>query len=441
MTDLSLAELIPALRSGRRSPAEYLSELERRFAEVEPRVLAFMPEPGRFDRLRREAAALEARFPDPTSRPTLFGVPVGVKDIFHVDGFPTTGGSRLPPEVLRGPQAESVTRLIEAGALILGKTVSTEFAYFAPGPTRNPRSPAGKTHTPGGSSSGSAAAVAAGLAPLTLGTQTIGSILRPASFCGIVGFKPTYDRVSRAGVIPLAPSLDHVGPFATDVTGVALAASVLIRDWRTAVEVERRPVLAIPEGPYLERASGEMLAHFRRICGQLQEAGYTLKPVTILADIAALLERHYTLTAGEAARVHADWYARFGDLYHPRTRALIERGRAVPDPVLAELRGGCRQLRQTLHEIMARQGIDVWVAPAAVGPALEGLESTGDPIMNLPWTHAGLPALSLPAGELDGLPVGLQLVGRFGADEELLAWATKIEDVIRTAKTQSSQSA
>lgn len=431
MTDLSLAELTAALRSGQRLPADYLAELERRFGEVEPQVLAFMPEPGRFERLWREAAALEARFPDPASRPPLFGVPVGIKDIFHVDGFPTTGGSRLPPEALRGPQAESVTRLIEAGALILGKTVSTEFAYFAPGPTRNPKGPAGRTHTPGGSSSGSAAAVAAGLAPLTLGTQTIGSILRPASFCGVVGFKPTYDRVSRAGVIPLAPSLDHVGPFAGDVAGVTLAASVLIGDWRTTVEVGRRPILAIPEGPYLEYASGEMRAHFRQVCERLREAGYTLKSVAVLADIAALRERHYTLTTGEAARVHAEWYAHFADRYHPRTRELIERGRTVSGPVLAELRGGCRQLRQTLAEMMTRHAVDMWVAPAAVGPAPEGLESTGDPIMNLPWTHAGLPALSLPAGELNGLPVGLQLVGRFGADEQLLAWAAEVENVLR----------
>lgn len=189
-------------------------------------------------------------------------------------------------------------------------------------------------------------------------------------------------------------------------------------------------MLAIPDGPYLECASSEMRAHFHRVCGRLREAGYTLKSVAILADIATLRERHYALTAGEAARVHAEWYARFGDLYHPRTRELLERGRTVPTPVLAELRGGCRQLRQTLMEAMTRHGVDVWIAPAAVGPAPEGLESTGDPMMNLPWTHAGLPALSLPAGELDGLPVGLQLVGRFGADEQLLAWASAIEKLI-----------
>ncbi len=430
MSDLSLAELLPDLRSGRRPLADYLSELEYRFAETEPQVLAFLPEPGRFERLRRDAAALEARFPEPATRPRLFGVPVGIKDIFHADGFPTTGGSRLPPEVLRGPQAESVTRLIEAGALILGKTVSTEFAYFAPGPTRNPRSSAGTTHTPGGSSSGSAAAVAAGLAPLTLGTQTIGSILRPASFCGVVGFKPTYDRVSRAGVIPLSPSLDHVGWFAEDVAGVALAASVLIGDWRLEIEPGQKPVLGVPAGPYLERASSEMLAHFHAVCERLREAGYALKSVAILSDIAALCERHNLLMAGEAARVHADWYARFSDLYHLKTRELIERGRTVSDPVLAELRGSRPQLRQALAHAMAKHDVSVWVAPAAVGPAPEGLASTGDPVMNLPWTHAGLPALSLPAGEIAGLPVGLQLVGHFGADEQLLAWAVEIEKVI-----------
>ncbi|MBL8055948.1 MAG: Asp-tRNA(Asn)/Glu-tRNA(Gln) amidotransferase GatCAB subunit A, partial [Anaerolineales bacterium] len=200
----SLPELAAALRSGALPLDAYLAALEARFTEREPAVLAFMPEPGRWDRLRQAARALLARYPDPQTRPPLFGVAVGVKDIFHVDGLPTTGGSQLPPDVLRGPQAESVTRLLAAGALILGKTVSTEFAYFGPGPTRNPHNPA---HTPGGSSSGSAAAVAAGLAPLALGTQTIGSLIRPASFCGVVAFKPSYERVSRAGVIPVSAAL------------------------------------------------------------------------------------------------------------------------------------------------------------------------------------------------------------------------------------------
>ncbi|MBI4771596.1 MAG: amidase, partial [Chloroflexi bacterium] len=236
----SLPDLAGALRNGDLPLTTYLAALEAHFSAREPAVLAFLPEPDRFDRLRREAAALLERYPDPDARPPLFGAPVGVKDIFHVAGFPTRAGSRLPPEALAGPEADSVRALKAAGALILGKTVSTEFAYFGPGPTRNPHAP---DHTPGGSSSGSAAAVAAGLCPLALGTQTIGSIIRPAAFCGVVGFKPGYERVSRAGVIPLSPSLDHVGVFAAEVAGVALAARVLVGDWRLEIGDRGQPVV------------------------------------------------------------------------------------------------------------------------------------------------------------------------------------------------------
>ena len=161
-----------------------LDAVQARVEAREPSIQALLPEAGRFDRLRREARALADRYRDPSARPPLFGWLFGVKDIFHVDGWPTRAGSRLPESVLVGPEAESVARLKAAGALILGKTVTTEFAYFTPGPTRNPHN---LEHTPGGSSSGSAAAVAAGYCPFALGTQTIGSIIRPAAFCGTIG--------------------------------------------------------------------------------------------------------------------------------------------------------------------------------------------------------------------------------------------------------------
>ena len=190
-----------------------IDDVHARFEALEPSIQAFLPEDGRFERLRREARALCERHPDPAVRPPLFGCLAGVKDLFHVAGWPTRAGSRLPSDALRGEEADSVSRLKTAGALIVGKTVTTEFAHFAPGPTRNPRNPG---HTPGGSSSGSAAAVAAGLCDIALGSQTIGSIVRPAAFCGVVGLKPTYDRISARGVIPLAPSLDHVGCLSPD---------------------------------------------------------------------------------------------------------------------------------------------------------------------------------------------------------------------------------
>lgn len=239
----------PDLRPG--NPHDYLAELARYFLECEPRVLAFLPEQDRFERLHREAEILLEKYPDPSLRPPLFGVPVGIKDIFQVDGFETRAGSRLPPNEFKGREGSCIARLKKAGALILGKTVTCEFAYRAPGPTRNPHDP---EHTPGGSSSGSAAAVAARLCPLALGTQTIGSTNRPAAYCGILGFKPSYGRIALDGVIPLAPSADHAGLFAIDMETMALAASLIIPDWR-AFQKARRPVLAVPEGPYLERAA------------------------------------------------------------------------------------------------------------------------------------------------------------------------------------------
>ena len=199
--------LVNALRSGELSLLDYLDELEARFKKLEPSIHAFVPEDNRFDRLRRDARALVDRYPKPLSRPPLFGLPFGIKDIFRVEGFDTRAGSNLPPETFAGREARAVTILKSAGALILGKAVTTEFAYFGPGPSRNPHN---LDHSPGGSSSGSAAAVAAGLCPIATGTQTIGSIVRPASFCGIVGFKPSYERISRSGVIPLATWLSPV---------------------------------------------------------------------------------------------------------------------------------------------------------------------------------------------------------------------------------------
>lgn len=424
------ATILQALRWGEVALPTYLAELETHFVAREPEVMAFLPENGRFSRLQREASHLLAKYPDPEKRPFLFGLPVGVKDIFHVDGFMTQAGCKLPPALLQGAEAESVRRLRAAGALIVGKTVTTEFAYFAPGPTRNPHNLA---HTPGGSSSGSAAAVGAGQCLLALGTQTIGSIGRPAAFCGVVGFKPSYERISRQGVIPLAPGVDHVGFFAPDVAGAALAARVLLTDWRKGeTAVARPPILGIPEGPYLERTSLFALAFFRETCRQLSAAGFTLKPIPIMPDFAEIEARHRLIVAAQAAQVHAAWFAAHANLYRPQTAELIERGQAVAPAPLAGALAARLRLRAELSQKMAQEGIDLWLAPGASGAAPAGLDSTGDPVMNLPWTHSGLPALSLPSGLDDaGLPLGIQLVGDWQMDERLLGWAAKIEAILR----------
>ena len=419
----SLTQLAADLSNGRLPLLTYLDQLEAYFDQREPEVLAFVPENGRFARLRREAQALLAQYPDPARRPPLFGIPIGVKDIFHTAGFVTQAGSRVPASAIQGQEATSVSQLKAVGTLILGKTVTTEFAYFAPGPTRNPHNPA---HTPGGSSSGSAAAVGVGLAPLTFGTQTIGSINRPAAFCGVVGYKPTYDRISRAGVIPLSPSVDHIGLFASDVAGCELAASLLCTNWQPISA--NRPTLGIPEGAYLERTSAAGLAHFRATCQRLTEAGFMVKSVPVMADFDDIYTRHNVIVAADAAQVHAHWFAQYGELYHLKTADLIKRGQGITAVSLQTALAGREQLRHELAAAAAAHTVDLWLSPPALGAAPAGLDSTGDPVMNLPWTHAGVPSLTVPAGlDEQGLPMGLQLAAGWQQDELLFGWGKQIE--------------
>jgi Asp-tRNA(Asn)/Glu-tRNA(Gln) amidotransferase A subunit family amidase len=422
--------LIEELRSGALTLPELLMQVEALFIEHEPLVLAFLPEEGRFRRLRREADELVLRYPDLIKRPVLFGAVVGVKDIFHVAGFVTQAGSRLPAEVLQGKEAASVTRLKNAGALIFGKTVTTEFAYFSPGPTRNPHN---EEHTPGGSSSGSAAAVAAGFCHIALGTQTIGSVIRPASFCGVVGLKPTYDRISREGVIPLSPSLDHVGFFVPDAEGALDAARVLYGDWDEPTGPLKKPRLGIPEGPYLQSISQDSLAHFENVYKLLERAGYQLQRIQVMPDFEEIRARHDHIMAAEAAQVHADWFRDYGNLYSAKFAELIHRGQSITDNQLQRALAAREDFRADIRRTFLDHDIDVWISPSTIGPAPKGLDSTGDPIMNLPWTQAGLPAINLPAGKSqDGLPLGLQVVGNWYKDESLLFWANDLEQVLKT---------
>jgi Asp-tRNA(Asn)/Glu-tRNA(Gln) amidotransferase A subunit family amidase len=429
-------KLLTSLREGDLTLPEYLAQAEAHFNEREPHVQAFIPDQGRFDRLHKEAETLVSKYPDMVNRPPLYGMLVGVKDIFHVEGFKTQAGSRLPAEQLQDSEARSVTRLKHAGALILGKTITTEFAYFTPGPTRNPHH---SEHTPGGSSSGSAAAVGADLCPIALGTQTIGSIIRPAAFCGVVGFKPTYERISREGVIPLSPSFDHVGSFTQDVPTAKQAASVLVEDWKLLAFEEsgikkRKPVLGIPEGSYLSSASDPALVRFNTSCDTLARAGYELRRIPIMNDFQKIRDRQDLILSAEAARGHAAWFEKYADLYSPKFAELIKRGQAVSDSQLKAALAARETFRAELRQAMIDNNIELWIAPSAPGAAPKGIESTGDPVMNLPWTQAGLPAISLPAGKTDeGLPLGLQVIANWYKDESLLAWAEDIEQVVSTS--------
>jgi len=422
-----LAATVEALRSGRMDPKEYVERMCARVADSDSRLEAMLPEPGRHERLGREIAGLLKKFPDPSNRPPLFGLLVAVKDIFHVSGFVTRAGTRVPPEFFAGPEANIVRLLRDAGALILGKSVTTEFAYFEPGPTRNPRNPA---HTPGGSSSGSAAAVAAGYCALALGTQTIGSVTRPAAFCGIVGFKPTLNRLPTKGLVYFSRTIDHVGLFTQDIAGMALAASVLCRDWRLDFARGEVPVLGVPIGPYLEQAEPEALDAFEKQVQMLEEIGSKVKRVPILADIEDLNHLHRQMVFAEFARAHAEIYAQHTALYRPRTAEIIEIGQKVSEEALAAARANCAKLRAELEAQMVEAGIDLWVCPAACGAAPAGIHATGDPNMSLPWTHAGMPVVNLPAGySRNKLPLSLQFIAPFGEDEALLSWAQVLEGI------------
>ena len=402
------------------------SQLER-VAALEPELKALVGEENRPERIRCEVAVqAQCTASSATSLP-LWGTLVGIKDIFHVDGLPTRAGSLLPPEALAGEEAACVRLLKEAGALVLGKTTTTEFAFFEPGPTRNPNNTA---HTPGGSSSGSAAAVAAGYCPLAIGSQTVGSVIRPAAFCGVLGFKPSWGRIPSEGMLYYSPSVDTVGVFARSCAWMEVAASVLCANWKSVGE-PRLPTVGIPEGPYLAQASGEALTLFEGQVDRLQRAGWTVRRVPLLSDIGEINARHTRLISGEMARVHAELFTQYEALYRPKTAQLVRDGRAVTESEIGRARAGCVRLREEVEEAMDVSDVDMWLSPAATGPAPRGLASTGDPAMNLPWTHAGLPSCAVPCERVAGnLPMGLQCVAGSGQDELLLQWVRALEGTL-----------
>jgi len=421
-----LAPTVKALRNGEMDLVAYVDEMCDRVEELDGEVEAMLPEADRRKRLHAEAMALQQHFTAPSERPPLYGALVAVKDIFHVPGFVTRAGSEVPPELFAGPEATCVRWLRDAGALVLGKSVTTEFAYFEPGPTRNPHN---LEHTPGGSSSGSAAGVAAGFCPLALGSQTIGSVIRPAAFCGIVGFKPTLYRIPTAGLVYFSLTLDQVGLFTQDMAGTALAASVLCQAWRQVPAPETLPVLGVPEGPYLQQAEPEGIKAFEQHLSELESMGCSIKRLPALSHINELNHLHRQMIFAEFAKEHDAMYANHASLYRPRTAEIIEIGQKVGDHELDTARANCNKLRAELEVQMAQAGIDLWVCPSASGPAPEGIRATGDPNMNLPWTHAGMPVITLPAGRAEnGLPLGLQFIAPFGADEYLIVWCQVLAD-------------
>jgi Asp-tRNA(Asn)/Glu-tRNA(Gln) amidotransferase A subunit family amidase len=360
----------------------------------------------------------------------LHGVPVGLKDIIDTADMPTENGSPLCAGRTPSRDATVVARLRAAGAVIMGKTVTTEFATRTPGKTRNPHNPA---HTPGGSSSGSAAAVAASMVPLALGSQTTGSTIRPAAYCGVYGLKPTHGLISRHGMFMLSRTLDHVGLFARSVEDLALLAGELVgydeRDPDTRprarppfVQVAGEeppidPVFAFVKTPLWDRAEADTRAAFAEL---VQELGERVEEVELLPSAIDAWRWHDTVGGAEIAlNLRREWeHGR--DRLSPALRERIERGRQVSALDYQIARAGIDPLHESFLELF-QQRYDAILTPTAFGTAPAGLASTGDPAFGAPWTLCGMPAVSVPLMQgANGLPLGVQLVGPRDGDARLL---------------------
>lgn len=386
--------------------------------------MAFVPDSLDVDAAHRaidSMAASGARFA---------GAPLAVKEIAAVTGMERRCGSRLPGEAFSQREGSLVARLRGLGFVPVGLAVSTEFAYFDTGPTVNPHNPG---HTPGGSSSGSAAAVASGMVPLALGTQTIGSVIRPAAFCGIVGFKPTMDLLPRDGFLSFSRTVDHIGMFTSDVAGLRAVCEALSVLPGNAPHLGA-PRLAAVTGSYLEQAEPAARVAFDATIDSLRAGGLAIEEHDPFGDIDRINAPHRLICAREFYHAHAALFDRYGDLYRAASRGMYEQGAAVaPAEYDAALDARDEAIAASLREDAERPTI--WLSPAACGPAPAGIGATGNPIMNLPWTYLGRPTITVPAGvdPASGLPLGLQLSGPRNADMLVIDTGATIESLIAGA--------
>ncbi len=427
-----------ALRQGRLTPVDLLDACLKRIDQYETRIRAwvFVDAPGaRADAERLTAEARRGQWRGP-----LHGIPLGIKDIFDVADWPTAAGVPLWAGAVAREDATVVRRLREAGAVFLGKTVTTPFASFDPPPTRNPWH-AGRT--PGGSSSGSAAALACGMCLGALGSQTGGSITRPASYCGVAGCKPTHGRVSGAGVVQLAASMDHPGPMARCVRDLAALLQTIAGPDPLDPLCSPRPVpdllaplagpLPVPRlgrvhGLFDDLAEPAVRSLMDQVARALRSAGAAVTDRALPAGFAEVLPRHRTVMAVEGARYHHARLKRRPEDFPPRVRSLLEEGLTCPAPEYARCKEHQRQLTRDM--LPCFEGVDALLTPATRGPA-PGADTTGDPAFNSPWSYTGLPTVSFVAGWTeDGLPLAIQLVGRPWSEAELLATVAWCEDAL-----------
>jgi len=363
-----------------------------------------------------QARALDA---GPVRGP-LHGLPLGVKDLFDTADLPTAYGSALYAHHRPAADAATVALCREAGAVLLGKTVTTEFAYFTPGPTANPNN---VLHTPGGSSSGSAAAVADHMVPLALGTQTAGSIIRPAAYCGVVGYKPSLGRVAGAGVKSLSSTLDVVGAFGRSVADAALLGAVLTGDTRLReTQVHGTLRIGLFASPSWDQADPDTRRAWEIATAALARHSDGCQDVAMPQDFGELIQLQKDVMTFEMARALSHERLRHREALSPQLVALLDAGMAIPGATHAANLQRTADWRLRIDSLFERH--DVLLTPSTTGEAPVGLAATGDPLFCRSWSLLGLPSVHLPfATGARGLPVGLQLVGRMGEDHKLLAAA------------------
>jgi Asp-tRNA(Asn)/Glu-tRNA(Gln) amidotransferase A subunit family amidase len=418
LCSLTATAAVRLIRDGRLRPEALMDAYLDRIASRDPSVRAF----AHFNPVQARAAAVSAR-----SGP-LQGIPIGVKDVLDTADMPSQYGSPIWSGWQPRADSAAVARARAAGGVLVGKTVTTEFATRKPGPTMNPANP---DHTPGGSSSGSAAGVGAGLFPLAYGTQTAGSVIRPAAYCGVAGYKPSYGLISRIGMKIMSDSLDTVGVIARTVADCALFAGAV--SGRDLGDPEARPGTAprigICHSPTWNVAGPETRALLARVTEALSRAGASVRQRELPPGFNALVEAHPVIMNNESARALGWELTRHADRI---SEGLRERLAFGLDQTQAALENAYNVFETTQHAFPdAMDGLDVLVTPSAPGEAPKGLEWTGDPAFNFIWTSLHVPCVTVPAGTgPNGLPLGIQIVGRKGDDRAVLAWARWVEAAI-----------
>ena len=414
---LSVSEAAEHVRDGQLSATDYASALLDRIDSFEPDLQAWVT-------VDREAVITEARQREQDRERghtgIMQGVPVGLKDIFYTVGVKTTACSRIYADFVPTYDATCVARLREAGAVILGKAVTTEFATSDPSPSRNPWN---REHTPGGSSSGSSVAVASGMCPAALGSQTGGSTCRPAAYNGIVGLKPTYGRISRYGVVPVSWSLDTVGILVRSVTDAAIllqamagyddndpgSAQVPVPDFQEEMDRHNGPprLGLLKTGYFFHRSTEEVRRHTEAAAARLSQAGATVVELELPDSFATAPDVQRIVMNVECAAFHEEFFRHRADEYGPRLRANIEMGMLIPSVTYLQAQRLRREFRRDLTALAEQ--VDALLMPATPAPAPKDLNTTGDAAFQAPWTSAGLPTVVVPSGlSTEGLPLAVQ---------------------------------